>query len=54
VRTGFIAAATVTTLVAEDLLGSVTLSGLPVAAVAVGVATGTAPIAALMARKGRR
>lgn len=54
VRTGFIAAVTVTALVAEDILGSVTLSGMPAAAVTVGVATGTAPIAALMARKGRR
>ncbi len=53
-RTGFIAAVTVTALVAEDLLGSVTLSGMPAAAVTVGVAAGTAPIAALMARKGRR
>ena len=54
VRTGFIAAVTVTALVAEDLLGSVTLSGMPAAAVTIGVAAGTAPIAALMARKGRR
>ena len=49
VRTGFIAAVTVTALVAEDLLGSVTLSGMPAAAVTIGVAAGTAPIAALMA-----
>ena len=54
VRTGFIAAATVGTLVAEDLLGSVTLSGLPAAATTIGVAVGTAPLSAVMARKGRR
>lgn len=54
VRTGFIAAVTVTSLVAEDLLGSVTLSGLPSAAATIGVALGTTPIAALMVRKGRR
>ncbi len=54
VRTGFIAAVTVTSLVAEDLLGSVTLSGLPSAAATIGVAVGTTPIAALMVRRGRR
>jgi MFS family permease len=54
VRTGFIAAVTVTSLVAKDLLGSVTLSGLPAAAATIGVALGTTPIAALMARRGRR
>jgi len=54
VRTGFIAAVTVTSLVAKDLLGSVTLSGLPSAAATIGVAVGTTPIAALMVRKGRR
>lgn len=54
VRTGFIAAVTVTALVAEDLLGSVTLAGLPAAAATIGVATGTGPVAALMARRGRR
>ncbi len=53
-RTGFIAAVTVTSLVAEDLLGSVTLSGLPSAAATIGVAVGTTPIAALMVRRGRR
>jgi MFS family permease len=53
-RTGFIAAVTVTSLVAEDVLGSATLAGLPSAAAIVGVAAGTAPIAALMARRGRR
>jgi MFS family permease len=53
-RTGFIAAVTVTSLVAEDVLGSATLAGLPSAAAIVGVAVGTAPIAALMARRGRR
>lgn len=54
VRTGFIAAVTVSSLVAKDLLGSVSLSGLPTAAATIGVAVGTTPIAALMVRRGRR
>lgn len=54
VRTAFIAVLTVAALVAEDILGSVSLSGMPAAAVTIGVAAGTAPIAAQMARKGRR
>ena len=53
-RTGFIAAVTVASLVAKDLLGSVSLSGLPSAAATIGVAVGTTPIAALMVRRGRR
>ena len=53
-RTGFIAAITVSSLVAEDVLGSASLAGLPSATATVGVALGTAPIAALMARRGRR
>jgi MFS family permease len=53
-RIGFIAAITVAPLVAEDLLDSASLAGLPSAATTVGVALGTAPIAALMARRGRR
>jgi len=54
VRTGFIAAVTVAALVAEDLLDSVALAGLPAAAATIGVAVGTTPIAALMAARGRR
>lgn len=54
VRTGFIAAVTVSALVAEDLLGSVALSGMPGAAATIGVAVGTTPVAALMAARGRR
>jgi MFS family permease len=53
-RTAFIATITVTSLVAEDLLGAATLSGLPAAATTIGVAMGTTPIAALMASRGRR
>jgi MFS family permease len=53
-RTGFIAAITVAPLVSEDLLGSASLAGLPSASATVGLALGTAPIAALMARRGRR
>lgn len=54
VRTGFIAAVTVAALVAEDLLDSVALSGMPAAAATIGVAVGTTPVAALMAARGRR
>lgn len=54
VRTGFIAAVTVAALVAEDLLDSVALSGMPAAAATIGIAVGTTPIAALMAARGRR
>jgi len=54
VRTGFIASATVAVLVAEDLLGSAALSGLPAAAATIGIAVGTAPIAGWMAARGRR
>jgi MFS family permease len=53
-RTGFIAAVSVSALVAEDLLDSASLAGLPAAAATIGVAAGTAPIAALMSRRGRR
>ena len=53
-RTGFIATITVGSLIAEDLLGSASLAGLPAATATIGVAVGTAPIAALMARHGRR
>ncbi len=53
-RTAFIATVTVGSLVAEDLLGAATLAGAPAAAATIGVALGTAPIAALMARHGRR
>lgn len=53
-RTGFIAAVSVAALVAEDLLDSASLAGLPAAATTIGVAVGTAPIAALMGRRGRR
>lgn len=53
-RTGFIATITVGSLIAEDLLGSATLAGLPAATATIGVAIGTAPIAALMAHRGRR
>lgn len=53
-RLGYIAAFTVSSLVAEDLLGSASLAGMPNAAATIGLAMGTAPIAALMARAGRR
>jgi MFS family permease len=53
-RTGLIAALSVAALAAEDMLGSVTLGGLPAAAATIGIAAGTPPIAWLMARSGRR
>jgi MFS family permease len=53
-RTGFIATITVASLVAEDLLGSATLAGLPAATATIGVAVGTTPIAVVMRRYGRR
>jgi MFS family permease len=53
-RTGFIASITVATLVAEDLLDSASLSGLAPAMATIGLAVGTTPMAALMARRGRR
>ncbi len=53
-RIGFIAGITVTILVAEDLLGSPTLVGLPGALAVVGMALGTTPISEYMARHGRR
>ncbi len=53
-RTAVIAAVTVTALVAEDLLGSARWSGVPGAALTVGVAAGMTPLAAYMGRAGRR
>jgi MFS family permease len=53
-RTGLIAVLTVAALAAEDMLGSATLGGLPAATATIGIAAGTAPIAWLMARSGRR
>ncbi len=48
------AAFTAAPLVAEDLTGSRTWSGLPGAAAIAGTSTGTALLAALMAARGRR
>ncbi|MEX0825828.1 MAG: MFS transporter [Acidimicrobiia bacterium] len=53
-RTGYIAAVTVTTLVAKDLLGSATLAGLPGAVAVLGSALGGSRLSALMDRRGRR
>lgn len=52
--TGYIAAATVSAIVATDLVGSSTLAGLPAASVVLGSAFGAAWLSALMARRGRR
>ena len=53
-RTGYIAAITMTTLVAEDMLGSATLAGLPGAISVLGTALGGNRLSALMDRVGRR
>ena len=52
--TGHIAAVTVATIVAKDLLGSQTWAGLPGATVVLGAALGSVLLSALMARRGRR
>ena len=52
--TGHIAAVTVATLVAEDLLGSATLAGAPGATVVLGAAVGAILLSAFMAQRGRR
>ncbi len=53
-RTGYIAAVTVTTLVAKDMLGSATLAGVPGAVAVLGTALGGHRLAAFMERHGRR
>jgi MFS family permease len=52
--TGHIAAVTVATIVAKDLLGSDALVGLPGATVVLGAAAGAVLLSALMSRRGRR
>ena len=52
--TGHIAAVTVATIVAKDLLGSQTLAGAPGATVVLGAALGSVLLSALMAQRGRR
>jgi MFS family permease len=52
--TGHIAAVTVATIVAKDLIGSEALAGLPGATVVLGAASGAVLLSALMARRGRR
>lgn len=53
-RTGYIAAVTVTTLVAEDLLGSARFAGFPGAIAVLGTALGGHRLSAYMDRSGRR
>jgi MFS family permease len=53
-RTGYIAAVTVTVLVAKEMLGSATLAGLPGAVAVLGRAVGGSRLAILMDRFGRR
>lgn len=53
-RTGYIAAVTVTTLVAKDMLGSATFAGVPGAVGVLGTALGGHRLSAFMARHGRR
>ena len=52
--TGYIAAVTVSVLIAEDLLGSVTYSGLPNALATLGRAAGSTILSMIMLRHGRR
>lgn len=52
--TGHIAAVTVATIVAKDMLGSATLAGAPGATVVGGAAAGSIALSALMVRRGRR
>ena len=52
--TGHIAAVTVATIVAKDLLGSDTFAGVPGATVVLGAAIGAVLLSMLMARRGRR
>jgi MFS family permease len=52
--TGHIAAVTVATIVAKDMLGSPTLAGAPGAAVVLGAALGSVVLSSIMARRGRR
>jgi MFS family permease len=52
--TGYIAAVTIGTLVAQDLLGTSALAGLPGATVVLGASMGSLSLSWLMARSGRR
>ena len=52
--TGHIAAVTVATIVAQDLLGSPIFAGAPGATVVLGAAIGSVLLSSLMARRGRR
>jgi MFS family permease len=52
--TGYIAAVTVATIVAKDLLGDVTLAGVPSATVVLGAAAGAVLLSSVMAKRGRR
>jgi predicted MFS family arabinose efflux permease len=52
--TGHIAAVTVATIVAQDMLGSPTLAGAPSSTVVLGAAAGALLLSSVMARRGRR
>jgi MFS family permease len=52
--TGHIAAITISTIVAKDLLGSGTFAGVPGAGVVLGAAAGAVVLSSLMTRRGRR
>ena len=52
--TGYIAAGTVSAIVATELAGTSSLAGIPAATVVLGSAFGSAWLSALMARRGRR
>ena len=52
--TGYIAAVTVATIVAQELAGSTTFAGLPGAMIVIGSASASVLLSALMVRRGRR
>jgi MFS family permease len=52
--TGHIAAVTVASIVADEMVGTSAVSGAPGAAVVIGAAVGASALSALMARRGRR
>jgi MFS family permease len=52
--TGYIAAVTVATIVAKNLLGNESLAGVPSATVVLGAAAGAVLLSSVMARRGRR
>jgi MFS family permease len=52
--TGYVAAITVGTLAAQEIVGDASLSGIPAASIVLGSAIGASTLSALMVRRGRR